>query len=41
MYDAEGSKVASVTFDSFQIDIKLDANKIKELPRGTKVTEIK
>lgn len=41
MYDSSHNKVATVTMSTFKTNVKIDANKIKELPRGTKVTEVK
>jgi len=40
-YDSAGLKLASVTMNTFKTNVKLDAAKLKELPRGTKVMEVK
>jgi outer membrane lipoprotein-sorting protein len=41
VYDSAQNKVATITMNTFKTNVKIDANKIRELPRGTKVTELK
>jgi hypothetical protein len=34
-------KVATVVLNNLKLDAKIDPNKLRELPKGTRITEIK
>lgn len=40
-YDAENRRVATVVLNNLKLDAKIDPNKLRELPKGTRITEIK
>lgn len=40
-YNADGMKVATVVLNKLRLDAKIDPNKLRELPKGTRITEIK
>lgn len=40
-FDGQGRLAASITVDNPKINLKLDPNKLRELPKGTRITDVK
>ncbi|MEA4884055.1 MAG: outer membrane lipoprotein-sorting protein [Clostridia bacterium] len=41
VYDSQGKRIAAVAINNLKLNAKLDANKLRELPKGTRITDIK
>lgn len=40
-YDNQGRKTASIMINNLKTNVKLDPNKLKQLPKGTKISDLK
>jgi outer membrane lipoprotein-sorting protein len=40
-FDGQGKLVASITINNLKINPKLDPVKLRELPKGTRITDVK
>jgi outer membrane lipoprotein-sorting protein len=40
-YNSQGKRVATIIINNLKLDTKIDSNKLRELPKGTRITEIK
>jgi len=40
-FDGQGKLVASITINNLKLNPKLDPVKLRELPKGTRITDVK
>ena len=40
-FDGQGKLIASVTINNLKVNLRLDPAKLRELPKGTRITDVK